>query len=223
MRYYCQYHHGGFRTYRIEGISNELLDKIVTSEHRYDLPLETEEDINNNGLKLVYRQIGDDTLSLTVRKIPSLKTDTAGEPIESSLVIIGDLKEDRSCFEALVGYYVNNREEFDDSIRTLFSLRGGLHIEGDKLVTFVKSFKDTPLKDNIDLLETRENPFVCTLPLKSDKLVIHTDLGSPDLDKKPNNSLTKKDTKKKVNGKKIMIAAMIIAAGISLLYLIIRK
>ena len=174
MRYYCQYHHGGFRTYRIEGISNELLDKIVTSEHRYDLPLETEKDINNNGLKLVYRQIGDDTLSLTIRNIPSLKTDTAGKPIESSLVIIGDLKKDRSCFEALVGYYVNNREGFDDSIRMLFSLRGGLHIEGDKLVAFVERIKDTSLNygQNINFLETRDNPFVCTLPLLSNKLEI---------------------------------------------------
>ena len=194
MRYYCQYHHGGFRTYRIEGVSNELLDKIVSSEHRYDLPLETEKDINNNGLKLVYRQIGDDTLSLTVRNIPSLKTDTAGKPIESSLVIIGDLKKDRSCFEALVGYYVNNREGFDDSIRMLFSLRGGLHIEGDKLVALVDSIKDTSLNygQNINFLETRDNPFVCTLPLLSNKLEIKiAKKDIPQLTEDTNNTETK--------------------------------
>lgn len=174
MRYYCQFHFSGFRTYFIEGKNNELLDKIVTSENRYSLPLETEEDINNSSLKIVYRQIGDDTLSLTVRGIPSIKTDTSGRPIESAIVIVGSV-DDRAYLESLVKFCVSKRTEFDSSVQQLFSLRGGLHIDGDRLVELVDRIQKTPLSNesNIDFSKTKNYPFVCSLPLDSDILDIN--------------------------------------------------
>lgn len=179
MRYYCQFHFGGFRTYQIDGQEHEFLEKVISSESRYDMPLDTEADMNNNSLKLVYRQTNDGILSLTIRCIPSIKTDTSGTPIHSALMIVGGIEE-KERFESVLRYYMCNRDDFDTFFRDLFSLRGGLQIEGEKLKNYINEITSVDLQSNEDVESLRNivSPFTCTLALNSSQLHIEKNQAS---------------------------------------------
>jgi len=182
MRYYCQFHHGGFRTYYIEGLKNESLKNIISAENRYELPPKTEADLNNNSMRLVYRQVDDNTLSLVVRCIPSIETDTTGKAIDSAIMFVGNLDE-RKQFESLVAYCKLKSNDFDEKIKSLFSLRGGLSIDGSLFMEFLEkevfAFEYKAIDNSLEKVfsNTINLKFVCSLALGSNSLVV----GKPNL------------------------------------------
>ena len=179
MRYYCQFHHGGFRTYNIEleRFRNESLKNIVSAENRYELPPITEADLNNSSMRLVYRQIDDNTLSLVVRRIPSIETDTTGQAIESAIMFVGNLDE-REHFESLVAFCKLKGNVFDEKIKNLFSLRGGLSIDGAQLMDFLEkevfTFEYKAIDDSLekDFSKTKDTEFICYLALGSNSFLV---------------------------------------------------
>ena len=137
MRYYCQFPYGGFKTFRINGDPNELLDQEVTSENRLGFPEFCEYYFNHGGVKLLYRFIDDDTLALIVREIPGPTTSTDGTPINIAVQFVGN-KSEKEALDKLCLYICHDMDSFQRRFSDMFSTRGGLHFEGDKLMELVR-------------------------------------------------------------------------------------
>ncbi len=137
IKYYCQYSYGGFKTFHIEGVANEPLTQKVTTDFNYGFPKQAELYFNRGSLKLLYRYLDDDILSLVVKEIPSNGHDTDGRPISCAVQFIGD-SSDREVMDRLTIKIANDIKSFESSFANMFDLRGGLHFDGDKLDAFVK-------------------------------------------------------------------------------------
>ena len=137
IKYYCQYSYGGFKTFHIEGVANEPLTQIVTPDCKYDMPEQAELYFNKGSLKLLYRYLDNDILSLIVKEIPSNGLDTDGRQISCAIQFIGNAP-DRVVMDRLTIKIANDIKSFERSFANMFDLRGGLHFEGDKLDAFVK-------------------------------------------------------------------------------------
>lgn len=137
IKYYCQYSYGGFKTFHIEGVANEPLSQIVTIDSNYGFPSKAELYFNRGSLKLLYRYLDDDILSLVVKEIPSNGLDTDGRPICCAVQFIGNAS-DREVMDRLTIKIANDIKFFERTFANMFDLRGGLHFEGDKLDAFVK-------------------------------------------------------------------------------------
>lgn len=137
IKYYCQYSYGGFKTFHIDGVANEPLTQIVTPDCKYDMPEQAELYFNRGSLKLLYRYLADDVISLIVKEIPSNGLDTDGRQISCAIQFIGNAS-DRDVMDRLTIRIANDIKSFERSFANMFDLRGGLHFDGDKLDAFVK-------------------------------------------------------------------------------------
>lgn len=137
IKYYCQYSYGGFKTFHIDGVANEPLTQIVTPDCKYDMPEQAELYFNRGSLKLLYRYLADDVISLIVKEIPSNGLDTDGRQISCAIQFIGNAS-DREVMDRLTIRIANDIKSFERSFANMFDLRGGLHFDGDKLDAFVK-------------------------------------------------------------------------------------
>lgn len=137
IKYYCQYSYGGFKTFHIEGVANEPLSQIVTIDSNYGFPKQAELYFNRGSLKILYRYLDDDILSLIVKEIPSNGLDTDGRPISCAIQFIGNAS-DREVMDRLTIKIANGIKSFERSFANMFDMRGGLHFDGDKLDAYVK-------------------------------------------------------------------------------------
>ena len=169
IRFYCQYSYGGFRTFRINGNSNEnLLEQEVTSDNKLDFPALCSRYFNYGGAKLLYRRVGDGEIAIILRSIPGFETDTDGRPISCALQIIGQ-DEDKELLDNVLLGIINGLKQFETDFAEGFSLRGGLHYDGDFLKGFVDSFRgQTAVGDIAERISKAHGPvylFVPTSPL----------------------------------------------------------
>lgn len=137
IKYYCQYSYGGFKTFHIDGVANEPLTQIVTPDCKYGFPELAELYFNKGSLKLLYRYLDNDILTLVVKEIPSNGLDTDGRRISCAIQFIGDAS-DRDVMDRLTIKIANDIKSFERSFANMFDLRGGFHFDGDKLDSFVK-------------------------------------------------------------------------------------
>lgn len=137
IRYYCQYSYGGFKTFRINGESHEVLTQEVTSENNYGFPSLADLYFNQGGAKILYRYLDRNTIVLVIKEINSHDVDTDGRPISSAIQFIGEAS-DRETLDRLCIRIANNLERFETEFADMFDLRGGLHFEGDRLATIVR-------------------------------------------------------------------------------------
>ena len=140
IRYYCQYSYGGFKTFRIEGHTNEELTQVVSAENNYGFPPLADLYFNQGGVKMLYRYLDEKTISLLVKEIPGHGLDTDNRPISCAIQFIGDT-EDREMMDRLTIRIANNLEKFESDFADMFDLRGGLHFDGDKLAAIVEQCK----------------------------------------------------------------------------------
>ena len=166
MRYYCQFPYGGFKTFRINGDPNELLDQEVTSENRLDFPELCEYYFNHGGVKLIYRFIDDDTLALIVREIPGPTTSTDGTPINIAVQFVGN-KSEKEELDKLCMYICLDIDSFQRRFSDMFSTRGGLHFEGDKLIELINE-SSIALGPEDNISEAIKDEFRTILLLVSD-------------------------------------------------------
>lgn len=138
IRIYCQYSYGGYKTLHIKGIENESLgyDSEVTLETPHDFPSSAHVFFQFGGSKMVYRKLDNGDLTLVVREIPSDDVDGAGRPICCAVQFICPV-EDRQTLNILALRIANNVIGFGNFFAKLFYVRQGLHIEGDKLRTYI--------------------------------------------------------------------------------------
>lgn len=163
IKYYCQYSYGGYKTYRIKGEANELLTQIVTTEENQELPELANLYFNRNGIKILYRYLDDNTISLIVKEIPGTNLDTDNRPISCAVQFIGDAG-DRGILDRLTIYIANNITQFEKDFANMFDLRGGLHFYGDKLDAIVKQCeKQCDYEGNSSLLDIRKRQGVVLL------------------------------------------------------------
>ena len=138
IRTYCQYSYGGFKTFYIEGLTDEHLnpDKEVTLDNPHDFPESAHVFFQYGGSKIVYRKLPDGHLCLAVREIPSNDTDGAGRHINCGVQFIGH-EEDRQTLDNIALVIANDITEFSSFFANLFYDIKGLHIEGTKLREFI--------------------------------------------------------------------------------------
>ena len=67
IKVYCQYSYGGFKTFYIEGLENEPMEKEVIDDTVYDFPEDAYCYFQYGGAKMVYRQLKDGRYDLVVR------------------------------------------------------------------------------------------------------------------------------------------------------------
>ena len=163
IRYYCQYSYGGFKTFLINGEPREALTLIVTEENNYGFPELANVYFNQGGVKILYRYLDKDTLSLLVKEIPSSNLDTDNRSISSAIQFIGNAA-DRGTLDRLAIHIANNLEKFEKDFADMFDLRGGLHFEGDKLAAIVKDCETECNYDgNSKLLNVRQQKGIVLL------------------------------------------------------------
>ena len=100
IKVYCQYSYGGFKTFYIEGLENEPMEKEVIDDTVYDFPEDAYCYFQYGGAKMVYRQLKDGRYDLVVREIPSLNTDGDGRQIPCAVQFVGDA-EDKQTLDHL--------------------------------------------------------------------------------------------------------------------------
>lgn len=140
IRFFCQYSYGGFKTFFVEGIAHEELTRVVNSENNYGFPPLADLYFNQGGAKILYRYLDKNTLTLLIREIPGHGLDTDNRPITCAIQFIGDT-EDRETMDRLTISIANNLQKFENDFADMFDLRGGLHIDGDKLAAIVEHCK----------------------------------------------------------------------------------
>ena len=138
MNYYCLFHTSGFRTYRIHGEENEALseEKKVTIECDQEYPHKADAYMNKLGARFLFQYIDSNTITLVVNEIDSIKHDTAGNAIKCAFQVIANVDESENVGK-LASRIKNDLESFNVFYGDLFSMRGGLHIEGDKLLGYI--------------------------------------------------------------------------------------
>lgn len=154
MKYYCLFHTSGFRTYRIHGEENEALseEKKVTDDCPQEYPSAAEPYMNKPGAGFLFQYINENTITLVVNEIDSIKQDTAGNPIKCAFQVIANADEKEQVGK--LAAKIKNDLGFNEFYSDLFSMRGGLRIEGSKLMDYVEEAKES----DVEPLEPK--PFV---------------------------------------------------------------
>lgn len=139
MKYYCLFHTSGFRTYRINGEENEALseEKKVTDDCPQEYPSAAEPYMNKPGAGFLFQYINESTITLVVNEIDSIKQDTAGNPIKCAFQVIANADEKEQVGK-LAAKIKSDLKSFNAFYSDLFSMRGGLHIEGSKLMDYIE-------------------------------------------------------------------------------------
>lgn len=137
IRYYCQYSYGGFKTFRINGEAHEALTQEVKAENTYGFPALADLYFNQGGVKVLYRYLDNQTISLIIREIPGPGLDTDNRQINCAVQFIGDAS-DRKQLDRLAIKLINNLNKFEADFADMFDMRGGLYFEGDALDAIVK-------------------------------------------------------------------------------------
>lgn len=137
IKVYCQYSYGGFKTFYIEGLENEPMEKEVIDDTVYDFPEDAYCYFQYGGAKMVYRQLKDGRYDLVVREIPSLNTDGDGRQIPCAVQFVGDA-EDKQTLDHLAQDIAHDMLSFENFFAYLFRIRKGLRIDGNKLYEFIK-------------------------------------------------------------------------------------
>lgn len=147
MKYYCLFHTSGFRTYRIHGEENEALseEKKVTGDCAQEYPGAAEPYMNKPGAGFLFQYINENTITLVVNEIDSIKQDTAGNPIKCAFQVIANADE-KDQVGKLAAKIKNDLESFNAFYSDLFSMRGGLHIEGSKLKDYIEDAVENGLE-----------------------------------------------------------------------------
>ncbi len=81
---------------------------------------------------MIYRSLNNGKLDLVIREIPSIHLDGDGRSIPCAVQFIGEA-DDRKILDYMAVDIANDINKFHEFFSNLFSVRGGLHIEGDKL------------------------------------------------------------------------------------------
>lgn len=139
MKYYCLFHTSGFRTYRIHGEENEALsdEKKVTDDCAQEYPSAAEPYMNKPGAGFLFQYINESTITLVVNEIDSIKHDTAGNPIKCAFQVIANADEKEQVGK-LAAKIKSDLKSFNAFYSDLFSMRGGLHIEGLMLLDYIE-------------------------------------------------------------------------------------
>ena len=139
IKIYCQYSYGGYKTFFIDGLSNEPLgqDKEVTIGTSHGFPKSAQVFFQFGGSRLVYRKLNTGELALVVREIPSNDVDSSGRPLFCAVQFVGNV-EDRAILDNLALKIANDITSFETFFADLFYVRQGLHIEGDKLRAYIE-------------------------------------------------------------------------------------
>lgn len=138
MRIFCQYSYGGFRTYRISGEEYEALDdKEVTSENNADFPELADLYFNRGDCKLIYRKLNENEIALVVRDIPGPQKDSEGRALNTAIQFIA-VNDEKRTLDNLCLSIIKDIDTFGNIFASGFSLRGGLHYKGIKLMDFIK-------------------------------------------------------------------------------------
>lgn len=143
IRLYCQYSFGGFKTLYIEGIENESLnpDSEVTLDNSHGFPEDANKFFMFGRCKMAYLKLTTGELVLVVREIPSNDVDSAGRAISCSIQFIGQ-EEDRETLDNLAIVIANDIAGFEKFVADLFYVRQGLHIEGNRIRTFINKWSN---------------------------------------------------------------------------------
>lgn len=136
IRVYLQYSYGGFKTFAIQCEPNELVNAEVTNDNRHGFPSDADCYFQYGGAKMVYRYLDNGELDLVVREIPSIHKDGDGRSIPCAVQFVGDAS-DRNTLDHMALDIANNLQGFHDFFAYLFRVRGGLHIEGDRLAQWI--------------------------------------------------------------------------------------
>lgn len=154
IKVYCQYSYGGFKTFYIEGLENEPLEKEVIDDTVYDFPDDAYCYFQYGGAKMVYRQLKDGRYDLVVREIPSLNTDGDGRQIPCAVQFVGDA-EDKQTLDHLAQDIAHDMLSFENFFAYLFRIRKGLCIDGKILYEFIE--KHSNEGDNITEIPQLQN------------------------------------------------------------------
>lgn len=154
MKYYCLFHTSGFRTYRIHGEENEALsdEKKVTDDCAQEYPSAAEPYMNKPGAGFLFQYINESTITLVVNEIDSIKHDTAGNPIKCAFQVIANADEKEQVGK--LAAKIMNDPGFNEFYSDLFSMRGGLRIEGLMLLDYIEG----AVESDVEPLEPK--PFV---------------------------------------------------------------
>lgn len=172
IRFYCQYSYGGFRTFRINGEADEALkgQEVIyddnTKENTLDFPQMGSLYFNYGGVKLLYRVYDNGELAIVLREIPGLEKDTDGRPVNCALQIIGQ-ESDKALMDNVVLEIISSLEKFEKDFSEEFSLRGGLHYNGEFLTKFVENLRDKTAEADAPVLEdfaSRRGPVYLFVP-----------------------------------------------------------
>lgn len=148
MKYYCLFHNSGFRTYRINGEPSEQLTQMVTTVDRYDYPADGDIYMNKSASGIIFQYMDENTLTLVVNDIPSIRKDTSGKPIKCAFQIIADKDEEMSLQK--IAFLISSDSSFKEFYANLFTLRGGLKIEGKELIDYLQKASD--ISNDVNLL-----------------------------------------------------------------------
>lgn len=172
IRFYCQYSYGGFRTFRINGEADEALkgQEVIyddnTKENTLDFPQMGSLYFNYGGVKLLYRVYDNGELAIVLREIPGIEKDTDGRPINCALQIIGQ-ESDKELMDNIALEIVSSLATFQKDFAEEFSLRGGLHYNGEFLTKFVENLRDKTAEVSAPELEdfaSRRGPVYLFVP-----------------------------------------------------------
>lgn len=161
IRIYLQYSYGGFKTFFIEGKENESVNMEVTNNKTFGFPADAHCYFQYGGAKMIYRYLGDGSLDLVVREIPSIHKDGDGRDIPCAVQFIGD-KSDRQVLNHMAIDIANNICRFHIFFSSLFRVKEGLRIDGDKLRFWI---------------DTHNVPFVCETPVRQIKNIVNVENG----------------------------------------------
>lgn len=153
INFYCQYSFGGFRTFRINGTENEALkEQEVTSSDPLDFPTMGSVYFNYGGAKLLYRVFDSGELAVIVREIPGVERDTDGRLINCALQIIAS-PDEKALMDNVALEIINTLPKFEKDFAAGFSLRGGLHYNGEFLTNFVEKLRGKVAETSAPQLE----------------------------------------------------------------------
>lgn len=205
MKYYCLFHTSGFCTYRILGECNESLsdEKMVTVNCDQEYPDTASSYMNKIGAGFLFQHVDANTITLVVNEIDSIKHDTAGNAIKCAFQVIVDASNEKDVADVkkLAAKIKNDLGLFNKFYSDLFSMRGGLHIEGSKLMDYIEEAKQC------DVEPVEPKPFVEPKPS-------NTSVQTPD--SMPKDSLP-------FEKKKSLIIAVIIAIVVVLFVIILKS
>lgn len=157
MKIFCQYSYGGFRTYRILGTNNDVLeDNEVTCENNADFPNLADLYFNRSGYKLIFRHLNNNKLALIVRDIPGPEEDSDGRPINVAVQFIAE-KNERTLLDRLCLAISKDIDAFGAMFTSGFSLKDGIHYNGLPLMNFITNSTENPVKKIPEILSDLSN------------------------------------------------------------------